>query len=408
MKFTSFYLSRILGGKIYSEDKNVIGKLIDIGVDTSSSKPKAAAAKIKTSEGIKNISWEGIEVAKNDGQYKLICSNIAESKNESLLFLRKHVLDKQIIDINGRKVVRVNDIRLVVLNRQTYLIAVDIGTEGLFRRLGAAKPLKRIGIKLSSKLMLWDEIETVVSSSESLKLGKTYNRLSTLHPSDLADIIERLDARTGMSILTSFDNAKAADVLEQMEEDAQVSMIRDLTSAKAADILEEMPADEVADILDGLYEDKAEELLNSMEKGSNEVRNLMEYDDDEVGSLMNKDYVSFEASMRVEYVISSLRNMKPEEEKVYSIYVVDKNKRLVGTVSLRDIIISDPQETLKTIMRKDSIYVFDADRIDDMIMKVSKYNLFSIPVVNKYMILTGNVIINDIIYELLKSRRRLG
>jgi Mg/Co/Ni transporter MgtE len=190
-----------------------------------------------------------------------------------------------------------------------------------------------------------------------------------------------------------------------MEEETQLKVIENLSADKAADILEEMPADEVADILDGLSKDKAEELLNSMDKEtSDEVRELMEYDEKVVGSLMSTDFVAFKSDVKVEQVINSLRETKPEEGLTNYIYITNSKNKLIGKVSLRDIVISDPNATLKSIMHKDFIFMYDNDEIDELIKIVSKYNLFAIPIVDQEIDLVGNVIINDIMYELLKHK----
>lgn len=325
-----------------------------------------------------------------------------------VIFISHRVLDKQIIDVNGRKVVRVNDIRLADLGTGVFVVAVDIGTEGILRRIGIAKPLVSLGIKIPSKLILWNSVETIFSQNENIMLSKTYNKISIFHPSDLADIIEDFDPNTGMMIFKSLDNSKAADVLEEMEQEAKLSVIKSLSTDKAADILEEMPADEVADILDSLGENKAEELLSNMEKeASDEVRELMEYEADEVGSLMSTEYISFSYKMTIENAIIELRRNKPEEDEMYYIYIVDDNNKLLGTLSLRDIIISDPKVSLESVMHKEFPYIFDTDNVQELIKIVSKYNLLAIPILDKDMNLLGNVIINDIIYELLKNKRRI-
>jgi Mg/Co/Ni transporter MgtE len=314
-------------------------------------------------------------------------------------------MDKQIIDVNGRKVVRVNDIRLALLSAGMFVVAVDIGTEGLLRRLGIAKPIMKLGIKVPSKLILWNDVETVFSGSENIVLSKTYNKLSTLHPSDLADIIEDFDTKTGMTIFAHLDTARGADVLEEMEEETQVKVLENLATDKAADILEEMPADEVADILDGMDKERVEELLNNMEKeASDEVRELMEYDEKSVGSLISNEFVSFRSDTSVGQVISTIREQKPEEGTTSYIYITNQKNKLIGKVSLRDIVISDPSVTLKSIMHKDIIFMYDNDEIEELIKIVTKYNLFAIPIVDKEMNLVGNVVINDIMYEILKER----
>ncbi len=404
MQFTSFYLSRIVNSKIFSKDYQIIGKLKDLAVTTDSRNPKVAVAKILTQDGIKYINFEQITINKKDGKYHLLCRQLKEEDPQNFLMLGKQLLDKQIIDINGRKVVRVNDIRLVLLSTGLYVVAVDIGTEGLLRRLGVAKPLLKLGIKIPAKLILWNDVEPVFAGDEKLVLSKTYNKLSTLHPSDLADIIEDFDTKTGMIIFSHLDNAKSADVLEEMEEEAQVKMLENMDTEKAADILEEMPADEVADILDGLSKDLAEELLSSMEKeASDEVRELMEYDEKVIGSMMSNEFVAFRSDETIDNVITALRQTKPEENLINYIYVVNQKNILIGKISLRDLVISEPNQTLKSVMHKDFIFMYDTDKIDTMIDMVSKYNLLAIPIVDKDMNLVGNVIGNDVIHELLKD-----
>ncbi|WP_026485847.1 magnesium transporter [Caldanaerobius polysaccharolyticus] len=411
MPIMSLYLSRVLGNKIYSREREVLGKLLDIGVSSEIQHPIALAVKVKTVSGIKYFKWNNFKITKKHGQYEISCTKPIEIKNtENLLFLAKYVLDKQIIDINGRKVVRVNDVRLVLLESGLYAIAVDIGIEGLLRRLGLAKPLKRLlkkfNINISSKFILWEDIETIPQANENIMLSKTHQKLSTLHPSDLADIIEELDIKSGMAIFSSLDRSRAADVLEEMESDTQRNILNTLSAEKAADILEEMSPDEVADILDDLNEDRVEELLNEMENTvSTEIRELMEYPEYTVGSLMTTDYISFKHTLTAEETIQELRRIKPEEDTIYYLYVVDSKNRLIGVVSLRDLVISEPDVPLEKIMNTDVIYVYDMDPISSLIKTVSKYSLMAIPVVDKNMELLGTVIINDIIYELMKSRK---
>ena len=408
MEFTSIYLSRILNNKIYTEDNKVAGRLKDLGVSLESTNPKVMVAKIQTKEGIRYIKWDHISINKEKGQYNLRCSKIEEKYLDEYMLLKKYVFDKQIIDVDGRKVVRVNDIRLIVLNSGFFVAAVDIGMDGLLRRIGLAKPLKKLGFKLSSKLMLWNDVQAI-SNTTDLKLSKTYNKLTTLHASDLADIIEDFDTNAGMIIFSSLDTAKAADVLEELEEGAQIKLLRKLAVDKVADILEEMPADEVANILDGLNKDVAEELLSNMEKeASDDVRELMEYDDKEIGSLMATDYLFYTGEKTIDYVIKDIRELKPEHEQIHYIYVVDKENKLKGTVSLRDIIVEDPALKLEIIMNKDFIYMQDTDKISGLIDVVSKYNLFAMPILDESMELVGNVVVNDIVYEFLKNRKRIS
>jgi CBS domain-containing protein/sporulation protein YlmC with PRC-barrel domain len=407
MKFKSVYLSRILNRKIYTTNNEVLGTLRDLAVDVKFKNPKVTRAVIKTKDGIKFINFENIDISKERKQYKLVCNEVKESDLGNLLLLKKYVLDKQIIDVNGRKVVRANDVRLIILDSGMFIAAVDIGMEGILRRIGIAKPLKRLGVKVQSKLMLWDDIETAFAS-EDISLSKTYNKLHTLHPSDLADIIEDFDANTGAIIFSKLDNAKAADVLEELEEDVQVSLLRILSTDKAADILEEMPADEAADVLDGLQEDKAEELLNNMEKeASDEIRELMEYEDSLIGSIMTTDFISCPKNYTVADVINDIRKVDEEIEQFYYVYVVNDANKLMGVVSLRELIISPLDKKIEEFMSKKVIYMQDEEKISNLARDIIKYNLLAMPVVDEEMHLIGSVSLIDIVYEIAKHNKRL-
>jgi len=321
---STFYYSRILDNKVITDTGNVIGKIKDLVVDVSFIRPKVIGLGVKTAKGIEILDFSQIKISKVKGQYVLECSNIKiiPGINENSLSLSKNILDRQIVDTNGRKVERVNDLKLAVLEQETYLVAVDVGFEGLLRRLGIAKFLTRFikpfGINLSSHYILWDEVATVDFGQAGIKLSKEQSNLSKLHPSDLADIIEDLDRNTQMSIFSSLTHEQAADVLEELEPEVQKNILGNMPIDKAADLLELMPADEVADILDEFKSDEAEALLNEMEvEASEDVRELMEYEDNTVGSVMSTDFISFNENNTVEETLIELRKLKPESDIIY-------------------------------------------------------------------------------------------
>lgn len=412
-KVFTFYFSRVVGNTVYSSDDNSVGRLKDLVVESHAQRPKILGARLSTKNGSEIVDFSKFTIEKRQGQYKLICTeliNIEPDKNNTI-FVGKYVLDRQIVDIDGRKLVRVNDLRFARVADGIYLVAVDVGFEGLLRRLGVAKPLKTMlrpfGITITGNHILWDDVATVDYGHEGIKLAKDTYNLDKLHPSDLADIIEDMDRNTQMAVFASLDNEKAADVLEEMETDAQISLIESLSLEKAADLLEMMPADEAADILDELKEEKAEQLLNEMEdEASEEVRELMEYEDDTVGSIMTTDFISFSENDTVGDILSELRRLKPEDDTIYYIYIVNSTGRLISTVSLRDIIVNEPETTLSTIMNRNVVYVYDNDKLDSLNEIIAKYNLLAVPVVAENHELLGMVIINDVMYNLLKARRK--
>ena len=412
----TFYLSRVLGRRVTFESGGTAGRLADFLVDAESGKPQVVAAVLRNGRSATTVDFAGFKVAEKGGQFCLTCRGAVPYKagrRENLFYLRRNVLDRQLVDINGRKLVRVNDLRLAVMHTGTFVVAVDVGLEGLLRRLGVAKPLKRLltpfHVSIPNTLILWDEVEAIDIGREGIKLSKTYSKLTRLHVSDLADVIEEMDNRMQAEVFSSLTEERAADVLEELETEAQINVIGRMPVAKVADVLEKMPADEVADILEEIPDEKAEELLSEMEsESSKEVRGLMRYDEDEVGSLMTTDFLSFGAETTVDETFKELRRLKPETDTIYYLYVVDAEEKLLATVSLRDLVVSELSTRLADVMNRRVIYVRDTDDIDSIAEILAKYSLLAVPVVNEKMKLCGVVIIDDIVYTLLKSRRKRG
>lgn len=412
---STFYFSRVIGRKTVNDFGKKIGVIKDLIIEFDSAyiRPKVIAVKLKTKDGVKIIDFSKFKVDKIEGQYVFNCNELVEKdiSNLETLLIGKNIQDRQLVDMDGRKLVRVNDIRMAILASETYMVAVDVGLQGLLRRLGVAKffmaILKAFKTSIPSHLILWEDVETVDLGHAGIRLSKDNSNLSKLHPSDLADIIEELDRNTQIAIFSSLDQERAADVLEELEPDVQKAMIENMTISNAADLLEKMPADEAADLLDELSDDQAEALLAEMEdEASTEVRELMEYHDNEVGSIMTTDYIHFDENITVGEIIKELREQKPDPDTIYYIYVVNAQEKLLATVSLRDIIVSEPSTKLSEIMSEDVIFVQDTDKIDSINEIISKYSLLAVPVVDEDEILTGVVVINDVVFNLLKARRK--
>jgi CBS domain-containing protein len=417
----TFHLSQILGKNYISDDGVTIGKIRDFLIDQSSMpgkesdpiRPRVVAIKVKKGNDIRILDFSSFEIKKFKRKLRVTCLEVHDISPDvfpNSLWLAENILDKQIVDINGRKLVRVNDIRMVMIPAGTYAIAVDVGMEGFLRRFGMDKPIQTVldpfNAGIPGKFILWDDIAAVDFSNSNIKLSKSISRLNTLHPSDLADIIEDLDKATRTYIFASLDEEQAADVLEELETHAQIHIVESLPLEKVADVLEKMPADEVADLLDALAEDKAELLLEEMEKeSSEEVRELLEYHNKYVGSLMTTDYYTFNENKTVSETMEELRRQKPEPAHIYSIIVVDQHERFLSAISLGELVIADPAVKLKEIMKKNPISVLDHDKVDSLAELVSKYNLLSVPVINQNRMMEGVVVVEDIVDDLLSRRK---
>lgn len=417
----TFYLSRILGAQFTSEDGVVLGKIKDLLIDQSTIpgkendpvRPRVVAIRVQRGTESRILDFTAFEIKKFKKNLRITCLEIHEISPDlfgSSLWLAENILDRQIVDINGRKLVRVHDIRLVVIPAGTYAIAVDVGWEGVFRRWHLGPLIQTLlapfKFDIPSEFILWDDIEAVAFSESNSKQITSKSKLNTLHPSDLADIIEDLDKTTRTYLFASLDEEQAADVLEELEPHAQIHIVESLPVEKVADLLEKMPADEVADLLDALREEKAEKILDEMEKeSSEEVRELLEYDDEAVGSLMSTDFYCFQEETTVEETLHEIRRNKPEPAQIYSIIVVDKHQHFLSSISLGELVVAEPELKLRDIMKKHQVFVYDNDKVDSLADLVSKYNLLAVPVININKEVEGVVVVEDIVEDLLNRRK---
>ncbi|MFZ0281144.1 MAG: CBS domain-containing protein [Bacteroidales bacterium] len=416
---TTFFLSGITGKEVFGADGDAIGVIRDLlisAVPSGLSDPNqqlVTGIKLKIAKETRFYSFSTFRVVKARELLNVTCSDLIEISNDEVnngLQLVENILDKQIVDLNGRKLVRVNDVRLATLTTGTFVVAVDIGIEGLLRRIGISIPIKRFlslfKINIPAKYILWDDVQAIDFSNLNIKLSKSYAKLHMLHPSDLADILEDLGKKSSTSVFSALDEEKAADVLEELETHAQIHIIESLPVGKVADVLEKMPADEVADILDEIEDEKVEMLLKEMDiESSQEVRDLLEYADNTAGSLMTTDVLSFKPVLTVDEVINELRLKKPEPSELYSLFVIEQNDELVGTFTLRDLVVSEPQISISNIMKSEPVFLYDDQKVDDIAETISKYNLLAVPVVDRNNILQGMVVVDDVVEDLINKRR---
>jgi magnesium transporter len=409
---STHYLSRLLGRRIVDADGRTIGRARDVIADVSAQRPLIVAVICRSAGRDRIIEFRGCEI--KTGRKPFIAAKEAKDASlplENLLYLRKHLLDKQIVDVDGRKLVRVNDLVIDATASGTHLVAVDVGMEGLLRRLGLDKPisllLKVFKKALSGKLILWREVEAVDFPSMEIKLSTPYSKLATFHPSDLADILEDLDKKSQLALFASLDEERAADVMEELEPEAQVTLLESLSEEKAADVLEKMPADEVADILDELQKEKVERLLSEMKsESSREVRHLMEYPENTVGSLMSSDFVSLPERMTVEGTLAALRKLKPEADTIYYLYVLDDAGRYRATLPLRDIVVAEPSTPLSAIMDSSVEPLNDRDDVYSIAEILLKYKLHAVPVIREDGHMVGTIVIEDVLEHVMSLRRR--
>ncbi|SKA84161.1 PRC-barrel domain-containing protein [Clostridium sp. USBA 49] len=406
-KITNFFLNSILHKNVYDEYGDSIGKLLDIFVTTETGYPKAIGYKIKKGGEIFYYEFRSIDFFKDNNKIIIKIRDAKEIIPRSFSYLlSKHLLGKQIIDINGKKVVKVNDLSMSIIAGELRVVAVDTGFLALARRFKMEGIVKwicsLIHKEISDSLIIWDDVESIEMQNNNLMISVPYKKLSKLHPADLADILEEMDSEFRKKVFESLDENLAADTLEEIEPEIQKDLIKNISESKVVEVFDSMPNDEIAGILDEVDEETAEKILASMESGdADEIRTLMRYEDETVGSIMNKDFIAFNVDITVEETIELLRELKPDDEVMHYIFIVDDDEKLQGVISLRNLIISNSNCKLREIMDTNVIKINDKDNIDKAIELAVKYNLVSLPVVDKEDKLCGSVILSDILDEVL-------
>jgi len=410
----SFFFRDIIGQKVITPDGTVLGRLRDILTDSSSMRPIVIGAQVQTQKGLQTLYFKGCKLAHPKGRSALIVDNATFQGDtpSSSIWLSEQMLNRQVVDIDNKQIVRVNDLRIAILSTGVFVVAIDASAKGRLRRYGLEMLVERIwgffGASIPARMILWENIETIgqVAQSEAEPV-KGVSALERFHPSDVADIIEDLDPKAQVQVFSAMNMERAADVLEEIESDTRESLLQSLSPEKMADVLERMPADEVADILDEVNGQTAEELLREMDdEASDEVRDLMHYGSEEVGALMSTDFYHFKEKDTVGTVLDKLRREKPDSDVIYDLFIVTESGALAAVVTLRDIAVTDPDVTLEQIMNRDVVFVRDTDSADKLRHLIAKYNLLSIPVVNTEKVLVGVAIINDVLQDLLKPKRK--
>lgn len=327
--------------------------------------------------------------------------------DEEDFFLVEEVLDKQIIDTDGARVVQVNDIELVRVNGHVVVSNVDIGIAGLLRRMGIAKTVNRLlnryGRGLPENKIAWEYVE-LLRRDPFMRLRVPVEKLADLHPADIAEILTDLSQAEGKEFLDGLNLEQLADTLEEVETDLQVSLVENMSDERVADVLEEMSPDDAADLLAELPQDRSEDILNLMEQEeADDVRLLLGYEEDTAGGLMTTEFATVTPMMNVMQAIDHLRETAREAEQIFYIYVVDEDEHLIGVLSLSDLVLSDPQTPITDFMHSRLITADPSEDQDELAQKVSKYNLLAVPVVDQEDHLLGIVTADDALDKIIPT-----
>jgi magnesium transporter len=321
--------------------------------------------------------------------------------------LFQDVLDKQIIDTNGIRVVRVNDLELVRLNGDYYVTNVDIGSLGLVRRMGLGKNTEKFFSMFlknpSQNCLSWDNVE-LLTHDQFMRLKVPAEKLHELHPADIAEIISDMSHTESGKLLDNLDIEHLADALEEVEPDFQASLVQGMSDEKVADVLEEMSPDEAADLLAELPPERSEDLLELMQdEEAKDVRLLLSYPEDSAGGMMTTDVATVHPGLTAAKAIDSLRNSGTEPESLFYVYVVDDDEHLLGVFSLSDLILAKPSTPIAEFMHKKIVTANVLEKQDTLAQMVAKYNLLTLPVVDNENRLLGMVTADDALDKIIPT-----
>jgi Mg/Co/Ni transporter MgtE (contains CBS domain) len=318
----------------------------------------------------------------------------------------QNVLDKQIIDTNGIRVVRVNDLELARVGTEYFIANVDIGALGIVRRMGLGKLADRLAARIDrdprKSFISWDSVELL--HDQFMRLKVPVDKLSDLHPADIAEIISDMSHTDSGKLLDTLDIEHLADALEEVEPDFQATLVEGMPDEKVADVLEEMSPDEAADLLAELPVERSKDLLNLMEGDEAEdVKLLLSYPEDSAGGMMTTDIATIRPGLTAQQAIEELRNMADEAESMFYVYVTDEQTHLLGVFSLSDLILAKPKTPVAEFMHKKVVSANVLEKQDALAQLVAKYNLLTIPVVDNENRLLGMVTADDALDKIIPT-----
>ncbi len=407
-------LTEILGAPVFDAAGTHVGRVREVALCPQDDPVRICALIVRTKQGDRMIPAKAVSSA--DGAIRALSERSEWPpyvSAEGLLLLGRDLLDQQIIDVHGRKVVRVNDVDLheEAVNHHAILKvgSVDVGSRGAVRRLLKGlvpmNALRKLLSKIPEKLIPWEFVDLIETDpARRVKLKISHERLAKLHPADIADIVEDLTPAEREAVFETLDEEVAAEAMEELSPKVQQSVLRALDSDRAADIVEEMDPDAAADVLADLPPERSEEILEEMEPEERaDVEELLEFREDTAAGRMTTEYMALSANAKVEDAIEMLRNFEGGVETVSTIYLVGDGDKLVGAVPLPKLVLAAPGTPLQELSTEPLLSVHAGATEKEVAETFDKYNLLTLPVLDEEGRLTGVITADDVI-SLLRSK----
>jgi magnesium transporter len=359
------------------------------------------------------LAWSSVAEL-GQKQIRLLSDAVAEplpdASEADRLRVAEELLDRQIVDVEGAKLVRVNDLHFLEVKGTLRLAHVDVGFRGLVRRMGWQRFVDRVVGVVSpgarylgaDALLAWKLIQPLGTVPGKVRLDVAQRQLASLHPADLAEIMEELDRSQRAVLFERLDVETAADALEESSSEVTTQILENVAPERAADILEEMAPDEAADVLGDLPEETQTELLDAMDRPeAKEVRALLGYEPRSAGGLMNPELIQLQGTVTVRQALDEVRRRAEELSVVYELFIVDSNGLLTGLCTLKDLVAASADARLDQLMREAPATVGVETDVSEVADLAAKYHLLSVPVVGEGGALMGAVTVDDILPQVL-------
>lgn len=403
---TTFALSQLLGQQVQDASGQMAGRVREVALCPQDDRQKISYFILKTREGDRLLSAKEVEVSADS--LKAHSESAAWPplvSSEGMLLLERDLLDQQIIDVHGRKVVRVNDVNLQRAgdNGVLAIAEVEIGLRGAVRRLlKGVVPLTVVDSaarRFAPKVIPWEFVNLIETDpARRVRLRIESERLAKMHPADLADILEELAPAQREAVFESLDEEVAAEALEEIDPKLQASLAESIDSERMADIVEEMDPDAAADLLEKLPEEQTSQILEEMEpEERHEVEELLEFHEKTAAGRMTTDYLAMDPAQSVEQAIDVLRKYEGGIETASTIYLVNEQEILLAAVPLTNLVLAKPGQILAQLSVEPLISCHPETRDREVAELFDKYNLVTMPVVSKSGKLLGVISADDVI-----------
>ena len=402
------YLSQLMGNPVYAADGEKIGTVSDLGIATGEVFPRVTSLAFKGPGRTPfMISWRKYVDTYDEKEIHLkvpaVEIRFSYLQPDEVLIARD-ILNKQIVDTRGMRVVRVNDLKLSdTSSTQLRLLGAEVGARGILRSLSPAlehvalKVARTFGHPIPERIIAWSYMDLVERDLSNVKLSVSHKTLDDMHPADIADIIERLDPRLRGQVFAQLDDEQRAGAMAEFDDDAMAAeLMGGMNEREASRMLSEMDPDDAAELVSELDYDKAEKLLRLMGvQEQRAIRQLLGYREDTAGRIMTSEFAALPEDKTVADAVELLRGLDEDFESVRYVYLSDEDNKLSGVVTLNRLIVAEPQTPLADICTREVITASPEDDQEDVAENIAKYNLLAMPVVADDGHLLGIVTVDD-------------